>query len=341
MKRTATLLLAALLFCAAIPVLGQAADGALPMDLFRGRVGRVLFSLPPMPQRIADQDYPGLWKNSVQLFGNSMDGAEFQLRTADIGEWIEGYQKEWPDAEPMDWRVQALLGYALFMIRTYQGEYANVTAREEEGLVLVEYSYTYPDSPGVEYRGKAILDGTLAVSLNGEVSPQMNQVFEQLKGLSVKEAEKLPPPTPKNWALGSLSAVFPDKVYESETNGSVITTCYGADFSLLVIQAFPLGVRLPELTGKALEDELVRLAEKVMLPNIQSETVYAPIVSLPVEDTMMLAFESVNTVPYGEEYGQRFLGRLYLGARGVYYVWAADTETGRAFMESLKVTPLE
>lgn len=341
MRKTRIVLLATLVLCAFLHTPGKAENWLPPAGMFQGTVGRIHFSLPGVPQRVEDRDYPGFWKNSVQLFGDSLDGAEYQLRTADIQAWLEGYQKEWPDADPLEWKAQALFGYSQFMIRTFQGQYADLTAREKDGLVVVQYSYTYPDSPGVEYQGKAILDGNLAVSLTGAVSPGMNQAFDQLRGLSPKEAEKAAVPMPETWEQGAFSALFPSAIHRGKTADSLVAACFSPDFSLLQIQAFPLGVRLPDKEGAALRDELTALAKRVMLPTIQGETVYAPEVSFPAFDMVMLAFESVNTYPFGEEFGQRFLCRLYLGRRGVYYVWAADTETGQAFMDSLQIEPLQ
>ena len=141
--------------------------------------------------------------------------------------------------------------------------------------------------------------------------------------------------------MGSLSAVFPGAVHEQETGQSLLAACFAEDFSFMQIEAFARGARLPGKEGDALRDELILLAKRVMLPGIHGQSISNPMVSRPARDMVALDFTSVNTEPLGEEYGQRFLGRLYLGERGVYYIWAADTATGQAFMDNLAISPAE
>ena len=78
-----------------------------------------------------------------------------------------------------------------------------------------------------------------------------------------------------------------------------------------------------------------------MLPAINGKTVSNATVHYPAGDTVMLSFNSVNTKPFGEQFGQRFLGRLILSQRGTYYIWAPDSPGGQAFMDSLFILPVE
>jgi len=342
MRKTALIAMVALvLLFHSPPVPAKASHPDLSLDVFRGKVGRIAFALPGVPQWVLDHDYPGLWINSVQLFGNAADGAEFQLRTADIGEWIQAYKEAYPQANPQEWKVQALFSYAMFMIKTFEGEINNPAAFEEDGLVYASFDYAYPDAPGQAYRGKAILDGSLAVSLTGAVSGQTDKAFDLLTGLSEAEAASQAAPANSPWSMGSLSAVFPGAVHEQETGQSLLAACFAEDFSFMQIEAFARGARLPGKEGDALRDELILLAKRVMLPGIHGQSISNPMVSRPARDMVALDFTSVNTEPLGEEYGQRFLGRLYLGERGVYYIWAADTATGQAFMDNLAISPAE
>lgn len=342
MKKTGIIWLAALLlFVGGYPCPGKAESPDLPLAIYRGVIGRVSFALPGVPQRIADQDYPGLWKNSVQLFGIAMDGAEFQLRTADISEWIAGFEKTYPDKEPFEWKAQALLSYSLFMINNYKGEMTNPVVHEEDGLVYAVYDYTYPDTPGVAYVGKAILDGSQAISLTGAKSKQMDKAFDLLLGLSVQEAASLPPAQPQPWSKGCLSAVFPDTFHVRDDGQSILAFCFTRDFDYLHIEAIPLAIDPSDKQGDALAKELESLAQRVMLPAINGKTVSNATVHYPAGDTVMLSFNSVNTKPFGEQFGQRFLGRLILSQRGTYYIWAPDSPGGQAFMDSLFILPVE
>lgn len=342
MKKTrvlSMLLCLALLFAPGAQALENSDDQAL--DLYGGMIGHIAFALPNAPQRLADADYEGLWTNSVQLAGYCVSddelksGGEFQFRTADISAWISGMTAANPDQSAYHIKANTLLQYAAFMVLQFGGELADMKASEKDEFVAVSFTYTYPDTPGAQYEGRAFLENGVAVCLIGEKCGELTRALERLRIVTDEEMRAYDAHEPETYAMGALSAVFPTPITAVQEDEATYAACFARDFSYLGIQYMPLGYDVLGVQEDALKDALMTVAQTKVLPAVNGQTVYDAVLSMPAPDMALLTFTTVNTVPYGEEYGQKFLCRLYMGARGVYYVYAADTTTGAAFMDSL------
>lgn len=310
------------------------------MELYSGMIGHIAFSLPNSPHRMIEADYQGLWTNGIQLAGfcESQDelksGGEFQFRTADISQWIDGITAANPDLGAYKTKANALLQYATFMIRNFGGEPADMKAKEDGEFVIAVFTYTYPDAPGARYEGRALLEGGTAVYLIGETCTELSRALECLRIVSDDEMRAYNAREPETRTMGALTATFPTPVTVFRDDSAEYFMCFARDYSQLVVRHIPLtGALDPDQA--ALKESLLAIAKKIVLPAVSGETVYDAELSMPASDMACLTFTTVNTTLYGEEFGQRFLCRLYMGDRGIYVVIAADSETGVAFMDSL------
>ncbi len=333
MKRIFSILAAAALLLS-LPAAADPQSTRDYLSLYSGLIGQVAFALPGAPQVARDADYQGYWTNSVQLFGHTAGGEEFQLRSGDIAEWIDGELNHNPSLGTFEAKSNALLGYAGFFIHVFGGQLDNLKAGQDGDLVYASFTYTYPDTPGVPYRCRAILQGSTAVCLMGEDCAALDEAMDLLRSVTEEEREALARPEAETVTLGILSANFPGKAYVRESEEWTYAAHFSREFSFLAVQHLRVSVELDE-QGAALEEALKGLVKTHMLPSISGEGVYNARLSSPSEDTALLEFSTVTPVPLGEEHGQHWLCRLYIGTHGVWYVWVAETENGKAFLDTL------
>ncbi|HSK68237.1 MAG TPA: hypothetical protein VLA21_03140, partial [Candidatus Limnocylindria bacterium] len=266
-KRVCAAALAMLLLCAGAGAEGFTFEQAL--SLYSGVIGTVHFALPGAPQVVHDEDYPGRWTGSTQLFGNAPGGEEYQFRTGDIGEWVEGYKASGPSLTPLQARANALIGFAAFFILHYGGEPDNIRADGDKAVLTVTFEYSYPDTPGVLYRCKAVLEGTTAVCLMGEDCAELLEAMGRLRPLTPQEMAALAP-SPETVTLGALTADFPGKVFSFQSEGSRYAACFTRDFTWCAVQQLDASVALTQGEDE-LKASLAALAGRVMLPPVAAQ----------------------------------------------------------------------
>lgn len=311
------------------------------MAFFSGVYGHVAFQLPGTPELIKEQDYPGGWTGSRQLMGNCIgDGAEYQLHTADISPLEEYFRTNFPDDSEDQHRLQALMNYGMFIPNTYGIEIGDVKphGERETGNLWVDMSFTYKDDPDTPYIGRFLLSGTQAVCLIIEKCDHTDAILNALQFVTDEEYDKLigQKSQPTYRKLRGLEMTFPAPPIESQGDQSTeFLACFAADWSFIQVQFNPVGFIL-NVSDDELKDTLITIAQQRMLTAYETDEVLDPVVTRPVQHTARLSFSFVNHQTLGE-YGQRMLGSLYVGEYGIWYVYAADTETGRAFMDSLRL----
>ncbi len=304
---------------------------AQAMKLYCGEKDGIRFALPGFCERLEDAEYEGHWKHSIQLAGTcAADGAEFQLRTADIGDWLDSYRKLHPKAKERDVMAQSLYGYSAVILSSYGAQMGRVSAKTlAAGTMLLQYDYTYPDEPDVAYRAKCLLRGTRALCLTMETCPHLPDVFD---ALCVAEA----PSGPKedvSCSIQGLRAVFPGEPVILEQESLAAYTALSDDWSYLSVQYIPARLTLPE-DQETLYGALLGVAEEKVIPAIGGEAV-SDVSLYRLGQGYMMAFSTVSTLHMGE-YGQRWRCRLYVTDGGIWYVYAADTEDGAAFLSRIE-----
>ncbi len=305
-------------------------DAALQaMALFKGEKDGVAFALPGFAERLQDEDRPGYWKDSVQLAGScAEDGAEFQLRTADISDWLKSYRAVNPDAKARDVMAQVLYRYSTLMLSAFGASTAHIKAKAvgEDGLILT-YDYTYPDTPGVQYHAKCVLSAGKAYCLTMEDCGHFESVRDALR--MTEEAAAV---GDEKVDIAGLTAVFPHAPLVRKEDDYTVLAAFSGDWSYLSVQYVPARVTLPEEENERWR-QLLKVAADKVIPAVGGSEVLSPRL-FSLGDGYMLSFASVLTERLGE-YGQRWLLRLYITSGGLWYVYAADTEDGAAFMSRL------
>ncbi|MBR6955111.1 MAG: hypothetical protein IKH77_08780 [Clostridia bacterium] len=347
MKRMLAMLLA---LCLAVGGLGAAAgektvyDVPLALTYINGVADHVAFALPASAGLYHDEDSPGYFRDSRQLAGYCIeDGAEFQFRSADIGEWIdtirEDVMAEVPDADEDVVRVNALFAYAMMLPGQYGAEPQTMTPHGIRGKdwLWLEGTFTYPDTPGAVYSIKALLTGTRAATLVMAECAHTQEVMDALRFVEDDELAELEAElsTETTVELRGLSMTFPRKPTRAELGDSILLGAFAADWTTMQVQYAPYTVIIDAPEEKQLEGMLT-IGKKAIVA-LNTETVNDPVLSHPAPDMLQLDFwtrdESLT-----KAYGPKMLMRVYAGERGTWYVTVEDGESGARFLDSLRLT---
>lgn len=301
------------------------------LDFYTASVGRVTFSLPGMTVRYADADMGNMWTNSYQLFGHAQtDNAEFQLRTADIEPQFDYLKKEHPDWTDKEIRLQGLKNYATFWIGYQHGTVGPIHASTERGCTVISFPFNYPDAKGVPYEGKAILDGNRAVALTIQMGEDGRAALDRMAVMAEDDAQQRQVRDVDLRHVGISSLLPKDFTYEGKS-GADRFFCMDEDLTQIVLGRSPILLQLNGTDDENL-NMMTDLAEKA-LPVVEGNRVIDPVLYRRGMLTQ-LDFTTVSAEPLGEEVGEHWLCRVCLNNGGIWYIFAADTETGRAFMQA-------
>lgn len=299
---------------------------------FAGMLDRIAFTLPAGGCTIIESDYPGMFEDVRQIYGNSADG-EFTLRTADISGWVAATLELYPEEDPFDIRANTLIRFASMIISSYGGQPTDMGAYDGGEYVRMTFHYTYPDTPGVDYEGAAVLNVETgrAVTLYGECGPINSAAVASLLFVDEEEAAAFAASrAPQTLFLGELTVTFPVQTAGQKTDNSRLTACLTGDFDYLAVQFFPnmrIAVSDDDAQAKA---DLLKAAQRVILPSIGSPSITQAVLTRPVPGVAVLTI--VCPDPY---FGiTNYRCALCCGRENIYYVWSTDTEAGRAFLDS-------
>ena len=342
-KLSAILLTAVLMSLCLVPASGEAIEDsyAQAMSLFSGVYGGIAFQLPGAVELYEEGDMEDGWTGSRQLIGTCAgDGAEFQLHAADISPMIAYFKTGHPDDPEDQLRLNALMNYGMFIPNRYGVEVSDIKPHgsRETGNLWADIRFTYKDTPEVPYTGRFLLAGTQAVCLVIESCEHTDSILNALRFVTAEERDALltEKSQPVYAPLRGLEMTFPAApIYLSGDDSVERLACFSADWTFIQVQFQPVGLAL-NVTGDDLKDSLLTIAKERMLPPYKTKDVLEPVMTQPAPHTARLDFAFVNQQTMGE-YGQRMRGSLYAGEYGVWYIYAADTETGRAFMNSLRL----
>lgn len=347
MKKLLCSVLAAVLLCASLGAAfaePSGIDQETAMRFFSGVYGNIAFELPGMVERIRDVDLEDAWTDSWQLMGYCLqDGAEFQLHMADIAPLVGYFKANYPDDSEDTCRLQALMNYGLFMPNTYGIDVldAQPHGSRETGNLWLELRFVYHDNPDAEYIGRFLLSGTQAACLVMLGCEHARPVADALRFVTDEERESLLSEKHQvTWyALHGLEMTFPSKPIHDERDGMETIGCFTEAWSFMQVSYYPYSMIL-NADDASIRDSLITIAQEKMLVPYETDQVLDPVYSRPAEHTAQLDFRFVNRTSMGD-YGQKMLGRLYVGEYGIWYVYTSDDEDGKAFLDSMALSQNE
>ncbi|MBQ6173641.1 MAG: hypothetical protein IJK28_03370 [Clostridia bacterium] len=313
------------------------------MGFFTGLSGDAVFALPGTASLVRDAD-SNYFTDSVQLMGYcAADGAEFQLHAGDISGMIEAIREpvmqQLPEATEDTVRLNALIEYIFFVPRQYGADITSAKPHGESDTdrLWVDITFTYPDTPGVSYYCKGLLSGTRATGLIIEGCDHAQAALDALRFPEEDELESLRAEMSKPFAadIGGLSVTFPRKPVTVARNGSQLTESFAADWTRQHVQYQPADMTV-DAADEELADYLLPVAKKAIAA-YKTDQINDPVASRPAPGAVQLDFTTIDGTHFGEM-GPRILMRVIVAEYGVWFISTDDTETGRAFLDSVSLT---
>lgn len=323
-------------------------------EFFRSMVGRISFTLPGLPLLIREPDLTEQaakelgtaflgWKNKVQLVGGSGGGAEFQVHIADVSPAISLMREARPGEIETDYQLNALQNLIQFYLNIHDGELTDRPTvdiirpkdddTDENALPVMHFSYRYPDAEGVEYGGKALIDGNLAVVMMCQMDEENKAVLMDMRPVAPEEAQAFASRQPEEVTMGRLKITFPVPPENHSSRGHYFSHVFTPDYAYLNAEhmALPLSLFLEEED----EEEGLRGFAEMSAQGYQEEGVIAEYtVFQACEGVYAFSAKGPDRTALGEV---RDLMQAYFSLDGVYTVNAPDTEMGRAFLNSIEI----
>ena len=341
MKRMMAVLLALALLCPAL-ALGEATAAQAMTQCFQGVSGNVRFALPGTPLLIWDVEAPGFLTGSRQLFGYCDEhGAEFQLRAGDIAGMLDKIREGRPDTADANLRLGGLMNYAMMVPNSYGAELEDYSASydDETGSALVEFWFTYPDAPGVQYYGKATLEDTWATTLILQDCPDAQKLLDSMVFLREETAVAYRAAHSERTQanLHGLQMTFPCAPTAIPASGKLErVACFSLDWCVMDVQYQPVVIAI-----EGDDEEVMKtVAEKVLLPTIDAEEILNPVLTVLPDGSRQLDFEAQSDMlAMGNDYGNRHVlrCRVIAGEGGLWSIVTDDSETGAAFLDSMEL----
>ena len=309
-----------------------------PLDAFRGRIGDIGFALPGLPCVFRGVDVDAYFTDSVQLFGQcGLDGCEFQVCSADITPRIEAQKADHPERSGAENEKNALFDFMTFYVYFYDGVIGQVTADDESGMII--FDYTFPDSPGSTYTAKGFLRGSQAVSLFIENCSHSEKALSLLAPLTDEQRNAFLHQTPVFEDMMGITMAFPNEPYVfTDSEGNVMALCFTKDFTRVVAQYIPIGLTL---SGEA-DDEMKEMMNDLAKRAAATLGEEAPEIRNGVlsgsEELRQYDFTFDSSLGFGPAAEERWLGRVYAGEGGIWYLLATDSSSGRGFMDSCSLS---
>ena len=336
-------LLAMVLCCPAGPVRAEEADTKETLedsplasfDCWQARNGNVVFALPGIPKAcLHEEDWDTYWKDSSVVWGTCVqDGMEYQLRRADIGPWIEDLIATYPEDDPANLRYNALYGYASMQITSHDGSTGQPAVNPETEMML--FSYTYPDTPGVDYAAKAYLDGTQATVLYMGQCEHLEEAQKRFTKLTAEEAAARTEDNPYWLHFHGKPVTFPRTPCIYEKDGRADVFCLADDLTRIIASYVNVGLVLGG-DDPAEVEPLLRQDAQDRIDSIVGGTILEGSVSGD-ESEWRYDFTFMQENSLNETYPDtfRWRGVTFIGENGIWTLACNDTETGRAFIGSL------
>lgn len=344
------------ILCSMMLVISLSASAQEPLvdEFFRCQAGRISFALPGYPQIVSEEDLPArelegtycAWQNKLQLMGAGAMGGEFQVHIADLTPSIEWMREDRPGEEEAQYRYNALMNTVSFYLAIHSGNVTDDVSvsripTEDDFIAEITFGYTYPDAPGVEYRGRGFLDGNLAVIMMVHADEANLAALNDMQPLSAEKAAVFHQAAPETVTVGRLQFTFPEAPLTTLDNGYWLYEAFTPDFGYVSVEHMEADLSFMMANGMDADTLLRTLADNTA-KSMQAEGIIDDYEIRQLAEGMYAfsALEIDHRWPEGHEpLGINVLAVFTLD--GVYTISAVDTEMGRAAFDTLTVVTEE
>ena len=344
----------ALLLCLALFLLRPAAaaeeNGAAVNEAYRMMAGRVSFTFPAAPCLVLEDDRTmeqslekegpyAAWTGKKQLVAQTEAGAEFRVHILDAEPMLAWMRENHPGEEEGQYSFHALLNLAQYFAECLDATITEApamgyTGPQDQPLPVVMFAYRNKRSTDWHY-GKAMMDGSLAVVMMGREDPETLAAIKDMRAVSREEKDAYGSREAETVAVEKMEAAFPIPSVKEDAVGHVARhalcpdgTLLEADYLEMPLWMIIAGDDTNKEIRKFVEDSAAGYKERDVITDYE---VFKAADGMYGFSAKCQITEMINgMVPVRE------LMRCYTTVNGIYTFKATDTETGRAFLESIE-----
>ena len=319
-------------------------------EFFRCQEGLISFALPGYPQIFHEEDLPAhefegtymAWQNKIQLAGSGSMGGEFQVHIADLSPSIEWMREDRPDENEADYQLNALMNMITFYLRIHNGSLtndvsANLAKAGDNIFAELNFGFAYPDAPGVEYRGRAFMDGTRAVVMMVQADEANLAALNDMRPLTAEKAAAFLADDPHTVTAGRIQLTFPDAPLTTLEEGYWLYEAFTRDYGYVSLEHMQADLHFM-LSDNMNEEALLTALAESTAQAYQADGVIGDYEVRKLAEGMY-GFEALEIDPmYPEGHGPvavRLLAVFTLD--GVYTLHAVDTAMGQAAFDSMRI----
>ena len=347
MKKLTCCILALLLF---LSTFYASAQEALTDEFYRCQEGLITFVLPGYPQLFHEEDLPArelantycAWQNKIQLAGNGAMNGEYQVHIADLSPAIEWMREDRPGEDEANYQLNALMNMITFYLSIHNGNVtedvsANLAKAGDNVFAELNFGYTYPDAPGVEYRGRAFMDGALAVVMMVQADEANLAALSTMRPLTAEKAAPFLTDDPHTVTAGRLQLTLPEAPLTTLEDGYWLYEAFTRDYGYISLEHMQADLRFM-LSDSMDEDALLTALAESTAQSLQDDGVIGDYEIRRLTEGMY-AFKALEIDPmYPEGHGPAALRILAVFTLdGVYTLHAIDTAMGQAAFDSLVI----
>ena len=349
MKRWADLLLLCLALCLLLPA-AKAEEEAAPNAAYRMMAGRIAFAFPAAPSLILEDDRAieqslekdgpyAAWTDKIQLACETESGAEFRAHILNAAPMLKWLRESYPEQQEEQYPFQALLFLAEYFADCLDASIPEAptmgyTGPQDAPLPVVLFGYRTTRSADWHY-GKAMLDGDLAVFVMGREDPEVLEAIKEMRAVDQAARDAYEQRGPETVTIRKMNVTFPVPPVLEDAVGHLAQHVLCADGTLLEADFLDMPLWMFAEEGgdtnqeikKFVENSAEGYKERDVITDYEIRKVADGLYGFSAKCQMK---ELINgMIPVRE------LMHCYVSADGIYTIKATDTETGRAFLDSI------
>lgn len=349
MKKKIGALLLCFLLCSSIANTVAEENNTSVDEAYRMMAGRISFSFPAEPSLVYEDDRTmqqslerggpyAAWTDKIQLAGETDSGAEFRVHILNAEPMLAWMKENHPDEEETQYPFHVLLNLAQYFADCLDGIIPDAptmgyTGPQDAPLPVIMFGYRTTRSVTWHY-GKAMMDGNTAVFMMGREDPAVLAAIKDMRAVGQKVRDAYDQRGEETVAIEKMRVTFPVTPVKENAVGHIARhvlcpdgTLLEADYLEMPIWMITEGDDINREIKKFVENSAEGYKERDVIADYEIRKVMDGLFGFSAKCQIT---EMVNgMVPV------RVLMHRYVSEDGIYTVKATDTETGRAFLESI------
>ncbi|MBR3018293.1 MAG: hypothetical protein IKH57_14665 [Clostridia bacterium] len=349
MKRWAKALFLCLAFCLLNPMAFAEEGEAAVHEAYRMMAGRVSFTFPAAPCLVLENDRTmaqslekegpyAAWTDKMQLVAQTESGAEFRVHILNAEPMLSWMRENHPEEEESQYPFHALLNLAQYFSECLDATIPEApamgyTGPQDAPLPVIMFAYRNNRSADWHY-GKAMMDGSLAVVMMGREDPEVLAAIKDMRAVTQEAKDGYDSREPENVAIEKMQAAFPVPPAKEDAVGHIAYQALCPDGTLLEADYLEMPLWMI-IEGDDTNKEIKKFVENSAAGYKERDVITDYEVFRVADSVYGFSAKCQITEMVNGMIPVRELMRCYTNVNGIYTFKATDTETGRAFLESI------